>query len=114
MSRCLGLFSPGGGQNPRHDQRRRRSQFDRGTRLAQMEEAYGVQDLSVPRPAIFATLPRTPRGEAFGSFENPFGPSGGVNPLGQQELFTGPLPPPGPLPGYGIGPRPLGSPIRFR
>ncbi len=36
-----GLFAPGGGQNPRHEQRRRRSQFDRGTRLAQIEEQHG-------------------------------------------------------------------------
>ncbi|KAI9887754.1 MAG: hypothetical protein M1823_000395 [Watsoniomyces obsoletus] len=37
----IGLFAPGGGNNPRHEQRRRRSQFDRGTRLAQIEEEHG-------------------------------------------------------------------------
>ena len=35
-----GLFAPRAGQHNRDEQRRRRSQFDRGTRLAAMEEAY--------------------------------------------------------------------------
>lgn len=33
-----GLFTPNAGQHYRDEQRRRRSQFDRGTRLAAMEE----------------------------------------------------------------------------
>jgi hypothetical protein len=35
-----GLFAPRAGQHFRDEQRRRRSQYDRGTRLAEMEEAY--------------------------------------------------------------------------
>lgn len=34
----LGLFTPNAGQHYRDEQRRRRSQFDRGTRLAALEE----------------------------------------------------------------------------
>ena len=37
-----GLFAPRAGQNFRDEQRRRRSQYDRGTRLAEMEDAYDV------------------------------------------------------------------------
>jgi hypothetical protein len=33
-----GLFTPNAGQHFRDEQRRRRSQFDRGTRLAALEE----------------------------------------------------------------------------
>lgn len=33
-----GLFTPSSGQHFREEQRRRRSQFDRGTRLAALEE----------------------------------------------------------------------------
>lgn len=33
-----GLFAPRAGQHYRDEQRRRKSQFDRGTRLAEMEE----------------------------------------------------------------------------
>ncbi|KAH0538723.1 hypothetical protein FGG08_004675 [Glutinoglossum americanum] len=36
----VGLFAPRAGQHFRDEQRRRRSQYDRGTRLAEMEEAY--------------------------------------------------------------------------
>ncbi len=36
----LGLFAPRAGQNFRDEQRRRRSQYDRGTRLAEMEDSY--------------------------------------------------------------------------
>lgn len=35
---CLGLFTPNAGQHFRDEQRRRRSQYDRGTRLAALEE----------------------------------------------------------------------------
>ena len=34
----LGLFTPNSGQHFRDEQRRRRSQYDRGTRLAALEE----------------------------------------------------------------------------
>merc|ERR1712169_169488 len=34
----VGLFTPNAGQHFRDEQRRRRSQFDRGTRLAALEE----------------------------------------------------------------------------
>lgn len=34
----LGLFTPNAGQHFRDEQRRRRSQYDRGTRLAALEE----------------------------------------------------------------------------
>ncbi|KZF21263.1 hypothetical protein L228DRAFT_269651 [Xylona heveae TC161] len=42
----VGLFAPRAGQHFRDEQRRRRSQYDRGTRLAELEEAYelGVAD----------------------------------------------------------------------
>lgn len=36
----LGLFAPRAGQNFRDEQRRRRSQYDRGTRLAEIEDSY--------------------------------------------------------------------------
>jgi hypothetical protein len=35
---CSGLFTPNAGQHFRDEQRRRRSQYDRGTRLAALEE----------------------------------------------------------------------------
>lgn len=35
----LGLFAPRAGQNFRDEQRRRRSHYDRGTSLAEMEES---------------------------------------------------------------------------
>ena len=37
-----GLFAPRAGQNFRDEQRRRRSQYDRGTRLAEMEDGYDI------------------------------------------------------------------------
>lgn len=40
ISRCAGLFAPRAGQNFRDEQRRRRSQYDRGTRLAEIEDSY--------------------------------------------------------------------------
>lgn len=36
----VGLFAPRAGQNFRDEQRRRRSQYDRGTRLAEIEDGY--------------------------------------------------------------------------
>ncbi|KAI9842524.1 MAG: hypothetical protein M1838_003096 [Thelocarpon superellum] len=39
----VGLFAPRAGQHNRDEQRRRRSQYDRGTRLAEMDEAYEYQ-----------------------------------------------------------------------
>lgn len=36
--RYSGLFTPNAGQHFRDEQRRRRSQYDRGTRLAALEE----------------------------------------------------------------------------
>lgn len=36
--RAAGLFTPNAGQHFRDEQRRRRSQYDRGTRLAALEE----------------------------------------------------------------------------
>lgn len=35
---ATGLFTPNAGQHYRDEQRRRRSQYDRGTRLAALEE----------------------------------------------------------------------------
>lgn len=35
-----GLFAPRAGQNFRDEQRRRRSQYDRGTRLAEIEDSH--------------------------------------------------------------------------
>ena len=40
----LGLFAPRAGQHFRDEQRRRRSQYDRGTRLAEMEDAHDFED----------------------------------------------------------------------
>lgn len=40
----VGLFAPRAGQHFRDEQRRRRSQYDRGTRLAEMEDSYGLDD----------------------------------------------------------------------
>ena len=37
------MFAPRAGQHNRDEQRRRRSQYDRGTRLAEMDEAYEYQ-----------------------------------------------------------------------
>jgi hypothetical protein len=48
MNSHPGLFAPRAGQQFRDEQRRRRSNFDRGTRLAQVEDAivsgHGVID----------------------------------------------------------------------
>lgn len=41
MERQIGLFAPRAGQNFRDEQRRRRSQYDRGTRLAEIEDHFG-------------------------------------------------------------------------
>ena len=40
---AAGLFAPRAGQNFRDEQRRRRSQYDRGTRLAEIEDLYETQ-----------------------------------------------------------------------
>lgn len=40
LSPLSGLFAPRAGQHFRDEQRRRRSQYDRGTRLAELEDAY--------------------------------------------------------------------------
>lgn len=43
LTACFaGLFAPRAGQNFRDEQRRRRSQYDRGTRLAEIEDNYRV------------------------------------------------------------------------
>ena len=42
----VGLFAPRAGQHFRNQQRRRRSQYDRGTRLAEFEDAYEVEDFA--------------------------------------------------------------------
>lgn len=48
-----GLFAPRAGQNFRDEQRRRRSQYDRGTRLAELEDSYRFsQRLSRFRHAV--------------------------------------------------------------
>lgn len=43
----LGLFAPSAGQHLRDEQRRRRSQYDRGTSLAEREE-FGFDDGQIP------------------------------------------------------------------
>lgn len=48
---CSGLFAPRAGQNFRDEQRRRRSQYDRGTRLAEIEDSYHL-DHRVPSPGL--------------------------------------------------------------
>ena len=40
LKASTGLFAPRAGQNFRDEQRRRRSQYDRGTRLAEIEDSY--------------------------------------------------------------------------
>ncbi|KAL9587557.1 MAG: hypothetical protein Q9212_000134 [Teloschistes hypoglaucus] len=47
----VGLFAPRAGQNFRDEQRRRRSQYDRGTRLAEIEDSYRL-DHQVPSPGL--------------------------------------------------------------
>ncbi|KAL8781690.1 MAG: hypothetical protein Q9194_000193 [Teloschistes cf. exilis] len=47
----VGLFAPRAGQNFRDEQRRRRSQYDRGTRLAEIEDSYRL-DHRVPSPGL--------------------------------------------------------------
>ncbi|KAI9757851.1 MAG: hypothetical protein M4579_003287 [Chaenotheca gracillima] len=61
---ALGLFAPRAGQNGRDEQRRRRSQYDRGTHHAQMEEAcsYGQED-----PFSYKPFPYDPRNGPYGS-----------------------------------------------
>jgi hypothetical protein len=44
----IGLFTPNAGQHFRDEQRRRRSQYDRGTRLAELEE-YDYETAAVQR-----------------------------------------------------------------
>jgi hypothetical protein len=41
-----GLFAPSAGQNLRDEQRRRRSQYDRGTSLAEREEFYWDDEMN--------------------------------------------------------------------
>ena len=48
-----GLFAPSAGQNMREEQRRRRSQFDRGTSLAEREE-YGFDESEWVFPRSYA------------------------------------------------------------
>lgn len=48
---CSGLFAPRAGQNFRDEQRRRRSQYDRGTRLAEIEDNYRL-DHRIPSPGL--------------------------------------------------------------
>ena len=45
LSSCVkGLFAPRAGQHFRDEQRRRRSQYDRGTRFAELEEGNVTED----------------------------------------------------------------------
>lgn len=44
-----GLFAPRAGQHFRDEQRRRRSQYDRGTRLAELEDSYDDLDYKSKR-----------------------------------------------------------------
>jgi len=46
-----GLFTPNAGQHFRDEQRRRRSQYDRGTRLAALEE-YDYET-HIQQPGLF-------------------------------------------------------------
>lgn len=51
----LGLFTPNAGQHYRDEQRRRRSQYDRGTRLAALEE----YDFKAACHNLYSTTPHT-------------------------------------------------------
>ncbi|KAG8532028.1 uncharacterized protein KY384_003664 [Bacidia gigantensis] len=67
----IGLFAPRAGQNFRDEQRRRRSQYDRGTRLAELEDSnYELDGLKMP---AIAQRSRSPR--PFGMFSDQFPPS---------------------------------------
>lgn len=44
ITHSQGLFAPRAGQHFRDEQRRRRSQYDRGTRLAELEDSYEYDD----------------------------------------------------------------------
>ena len=65
-----GLFAPRAGQSFRDEQRRRRSQYDRGTRLAEIEDAFDDSN---------RTYRHTPNafnaGSPYGGFHTPYYPS---------------------------------------
>lgn len=95
-----GLFAPGGGQNPRHDQRRRRSQFDRGTRLAQIEEANGFLNGNIGGPVLFSGSQQLAMAPTFPVIAQGY-PNHGGYPHGHHVMngygngLTGPTAPPG-------------------
>ncbi|CAF9906410.1 hypothetical protein IMSHALPRED_004197 [Imshaugia aleurites] len=68
----VGLFAPRAGQNFRDEQRRRRSQYDRGTRLAEIEDLYETQhhDRKSEQNSIRAVAP-------YGKPQGPFYPGHG-------------------------------------
>lgn len=55
-NQSTGLFAPSAGQHLRDEQRRRRSQYDRGTSLAEREE-YGFDDGFMPPPSYLGYSP---------------------------------------------------------
>ena len=62
-----GLFAPRAGQNFRDEQRRRRSQYDRGTRLAEIEDSYEISHVDYRKePSAFHAI--DPYGRSRGSF----------------------------------------------
>lgn len=63
----VGLFAPRAGQNFRDEQRRRRSQYDRGTRLAEIEDSYEISHVDCRNePSALHSI--DPYGRSRGSF----------------------------------------------
>lgn len=58
-----GLFAPRAGQHYRDEQRRRKSKYDRGTRLAEMEEnEYEYEGAFEHYQSPYPVYPQTPAG----------------------------------------------------
>ncbi|MCJ1329932.1 hypothetical protein MMC10_006613 [Thelotrema lepadinum] len=67
----VGLFAPRAGQQFRDEQRRRRSQFDRGTRLAEMEDFCHLEHRHAPQYASASVALHTNPDTAFFMQANP-------------------------------------------
>ena len=67
LSSVIGLFAPRVGQRFRDEQRRRRSRYDRGTRLAEIEESSHGEDGRLSSNY----LPFHPRAIAYPVFQQP-------------------------------------------
>lgn len=66
---CTGLFAPRAGQSFRDEQRRRRSQYDRGTPLAEIEDSYEGDSHDYPKH-----MNAFHGGSLYGGFHTPYYP----------------------------------------